>query len=71
MEQRVDRIEEDVRYVKEDMIDVKTRLAVAESNIKDIKEDISTIKGNTSWIIKLIVGGFVGMIFTLFKLLGG
>lgn len=52
MEQRVSNLEKD-------MVDVKTRLAVAESNIKDIKEDVSDIKNNTVWIIRLIVGGIV------------
>lgn len=41
------------------MTDVKTRLAVAESNIKDVKEDISSIKSNTTWILRIIVGAIV------------
>jgi hypothetical protein len=52
MEQRVSKLESD-------MVDVKTRLAVAESNIKDIKEDITSIKNNTAWIIRLIVGAII------------
>ncbi|MCG6182886.1 hemolysin XhlA family protein [Anoxybacillus sp. LAT_38] len=57
MEQRVAKLEAD-------MVDVKTRLAVAESNIKDMREDISAIKSNTTWILRLIVGGIVGALLT-------
>ncbi|MGE7985156.1 hemolysin XhlA family protein [Lysinibacillus fusiformis] len=52
MEQRMERLETD-------MTDVKTRLAVAESNIKEIREDIGGIKDNTTWILRLLIGGLV------------
>ena len=52
MEQRVGKLEND-------MTDVKTRLAVAESNIKEIREDIGGIKDNTTWILRLLIGGLV------------
>ena len=63
MEQRVAKLEAD-------MVDVKTRLAVAESNIRDMKEDISTIKSNTTWILRLIIGGIVGAVLS-FIIQGG
>jgi hypothetical protein len=63
MEQRIQKLEAD-------MVDVKTRLAVAESNIKDMREDISAIKNNTTWILRLIVGGIVGVLLT-FMFRGG
>jgi predicted nucleic acid-binding Zn-ribbon protein len=63
MEQRIQKLEAD-------MVDVKTRLAVAESNIKDMREDISAIKNNTTWILRLIVGGIVGALLT-FIMRGG
>ncbi|MED3716026.1 hemolysin XhlA family protein [Geobacillus thermodenitrificans] len=63
MEQRVAKLEAD-------MVDVKTRLAVAESNIKDMREDISAIKSNTTWILRLIVGGIVGAVLS-FIIQGG
>lgn len=52
MDERVSRIESDVS-------DIKTRLAVAESNIKDVKEDISSIKGNTTWTLRIIIGAII------------
>ena len=63
MEQRISKLEAD-------MVDVKTRLAVAESNIKDMREDISAIKSNTTWILRLIIGGIVGAVLS-FIIQGG
>ncbi|UYL94124.1 hemolysin [Geobacillus phage vB_GthS_PK5.1] len=70
MEQRVAKLEADVTMLRDDMVDVKTRLAVAESNIKDMREDISAIKSNTTWILRLIVGGIVGAVLS-FIIRGG
>lgn len=50
--------------LENEMTDVKTRIAVAESNIKEIREDISGIKDNTTWILRLIIGGIIGAIIT-------
>lgn len=64
MEQRIAKLETDVDMLRDDMVDVKTRLAVAESNIKDMREDISAIKSNTTWILRLIIGGIVGAVLS-------
>ena len=63
-------LEQRVAKLEADMVDVKTRLAVAESNIRDMKEDISTIKSNTTWILRLIIGGIVGAVLS-FIIQGG
>jgi chromosome segregation ATPase len=52
MEQRVSKLENDVS-------DMKTRLAVAESDIKNVKEDLQSIKNNTTWILRLILGAII------------
>ncbi|ARA98626.1 hemolysin activation protein [Geobacillus thermodenitrificans] len=70
MEQRVAKLEADVDMLRNDVVDIKTRLAVAESNIRDMKEDISTIKSNTTWILRLIIGGIVGAVLS-FIIRGG
>jgi predicted nucleic acid-binding Zn-ribbon protein len=75
MEQRVAKLEADVTMLRDDMVDVKTRLAVAESNIKDMRDDIRSIKDDTKWlrrtitnaIIVSVVGGIVAIIFTALK----
>lgn len=63
MEKRVMKLEGEVS-------DLKTRMAVAESSIKEIKEDVSSIKDNTTWILRLVVGGLIGGIIT-FIIQGG
>lgn len=58
MEYKIEKIETDVA-------DLKTRMAVAESNIRDVKEDISSIKSNTTWILRLIIGAFITAVLGL------
>lgn len=58
MEPRVSKLEAD-------MSDVKTRLAVAESNIKDVREDLSSVKNNTTWILRLIIGAVIMAVLAL------
>lgn len=48
-----------VEKLEDDMTDVKTRLAVAEAGLKDMKEDMKSIKNNTTWILRLIIGAVV------------
>ncbi|WP_281659138.1 hemolysin XhlA family protein [Halobacillus sp. Cin3] len=52
-------MEERVKKLEEDVGDMKSRLAVAESNIRDMKQDISDIKSNTTWILRLILGAII------------
>lgn len=71
-------MENRVTKLENDMVDVKVRLSVAESSIKDIKEDISSIKDDTKWlrstitgaIITAVVGGIIGAVFLGLKLGG-
>lgn len=58
-------MEDRVLKLENDMSDVKTRLAVAESSIKDVKEDISSIKSNTTWILRIVVGAIVSAVLGL------
>jgi archaellum component FlaC len=59
MEHRIPKLESEMQEVQKDIVDIKTRIAVAESNIKDIKADLSSIKSNTTWIIRLILGAII------------
>lgn len=63
MEQRMERLETD-------MTDVKTRLTVAEPNIKEIREDLGWIKDNTTWILRLLIGGLASAVLA-FIIKGG
>lgn len=56
MEQRMERLETD-------MTDVKTRLAVAVSNIKEIREYIGGFKDTTTWILRLLLVSSIGFYY--------
>lgn len=58
LQDRVSKLEDDVN-------NIKVRMSVAETNIKEIKEDLSSIKSNTNWILRLIIGAIVGAILGL------
>lgn len=51
---------------------LEVRAAVAEAGIAELKSDIATIKGDTRWILRLIIGAIVtavvsGTIALVFK----
>lgn len=47
---------------------LETRMAVAEANLADVKEDLAQIRGNTTWILRLIIGAIVlGVIAVIMK----
>lgn len=66
--ERLDKLEVDV-------VDLKTRLAVAEANIKEVKEGLIEIRNDTKWlrrtitnaIIVSVIGGVIGLLFTTLK----
>lgn len=68
-------MEDRVRRLEDDVDDVKIRLAVAEASIKDIREDIHTIKDDTKWlrramtgaIISGVIGGLIALFFGLLR----
>lgn len=75
MEHRVQKLEVESAEMKSDIIDLKTRMAVAENNIKDMREDIKSIKDDTKWlrrtitnaIIGSVVSGIVAILFVVLK----
>lgn len=52
-------MDERVTKLEDRVYKVETRMAVAESSLKDVKEDISSIKGNTQWILRIIISSIV------------
>lgn len=58
-------MEERVTKLEYDMTDVKTRLAVAEAGLKDMKEDMQSIKNNTTWLLRLVIGAIIGAALAL------
>lgn len=59
-----DSMEDRLSKVEKEVYNLRERMAVAESSIKEIKEDVVSIKDNTIWILRLIVGGLIGAIIT-------
>lgn len=51
--------QEQIDVLRGEMNDVKTRLAVAESNIKSVNEKLGKIDSNTTWTIRLVIGAIV------------
>lgn len=64
MDQRVSTLENKVSKLE-------TRMAVAEAGLKDMKEDMQSIKNNTTWILRLIVGAIVTALLGLIIINGG
>lgn len=66
------RIDDKVTKLEGEVSELKTRVAIAENNIKDIKEDIGTIKDDTRWTRRTITGGIItvviGVIIAAIKL---
>ncbi|MDR9793620.1 hemolysin XhlA family protein [Aeribacillus pallidus] len=68
-------MEHRITKLEADMADVKTRLAVAEANIKDMRDDIRAIKDDTKWlrrtitnaIVVSVIGGIVAIVFAALK----
>lgn len=56
--ERIDKLEVD-------MVDVKTRLAVAESNIEEMSRRLEKIDSNTSWTVRLLLSGFIVAVLKL------
>nr|WP_313803298.1 hemolysin XhlA family protein [Cytobacillus sp.] len=73
-ERRLIKMDQRVSKLEIDMTDVKTRLAVAEASLKDVKEDIRSIKDDTKWLRRAItnalivgiIGGAVAIFYTAF-----
>jgi len=68
-------VENRVEKLENEVSDLKTRMAVAENNIKDIRDDIKSIMGDTKWLRRAItnalivatISGAIGIFFALIK----
>jgi hypothetical protein len=58
-------VEDRLQKLEADMVDIKTRIAVAESNIKEIYKTLDKINNNTTWILRLIIGAIVAALLGL------
>lgn len=59
MEDKINRLDAEVKSHAERIGRLEVRQAVAEAGIAELKDDISTIKSDTRWILRLIIGAMV------------
>lgn len=58
----MDKLENKINKVENDVDDLKIRMAVAESNIDRVEEDISTIKDDTRYLRRTITGSIITIV---------
>lgn len=58
----MDKLENKINKVENDVDDLKIRMAVAESNIDRVEEDISTIKDDTRFLRRTITGSIITIV---------
>lgn len=59
MEDKLNRLDAEVRNHAERINKLEIRQAIAEAGIAELKEDIGAIKSDTRWILRLIIGAMV------------
>jgi hypothetical protein len=52
-------MDEEIKALQKDNIDLKIRITVLETDVKSIKEDITSIKDDTKWLRRTITGAFI------------
>jgi hypothetical protein len=71
LEKRVDKIELDLKDLKNMVTENRARIMVAEHSIQDIKSSLAKIQDNTTWIIRLVVGAIVLAVIGFYLTNGG
>lgn len=51
--------------LEKEVSEIKTRLAIAETNIKDIYKVLDKINNNTTWILRIIIGAIIVALMNL------
>lgn len=71
LKQEIIQIKLDQKDMQRDIRNLETRTAGNEKDIININKQLDKISANTTWILRLIVGGIVGAILTLLLKGGG
>ncbi|WP_423739920.1 hemolysin XhlA family protein [Bacillus cereus] len=61
----VQEIKQDIKEITLEMKSLEVRITGNEKDIININKQLDKISANTTWILRLIVGGIIGMILTL------
>ncbi|MBY7120670.1 hemolysin XhlA family protein [Bacillus sp. 16GRE42] len=70
LKQEIQQIKSDQKDMQRDIRNLETRTTVNEKDIVNINKLLDKINANTTWILRLIVGGLIGAAIT-FLLKGG
>ncbi|KXY75883.1 hemolysin XhlA family protein [Bacillus sp. FSL W7-1294] len=70
LKQEILQIKSDQKDMQRDIRNLETRTTVNEKDIVNINKLLDKISANTTWILRLIVGGLIGAALT-FLLKGG
>jgi len=70
LKQEILQIKSDQKDMQRDIRNLETRTTVNEKDIVNINKLLDKISANTTWILRLIVGGLIGAAIT-FLLKGG
>lgn len=71
LKQEIQQIKSDQKDMQRDIRNLETRTAGNEKDIININKQLDKISANTTWILRLIVGGIVGAVLTLLLKGGG
>ncbi|KMN42066.1 hemolysin XhlA family protein [Bacillus sp. LK2] len=65
LKQEIQQIKLEQKDIKNDIRNLESRTLGNEKDIININKQLDKISANTTWILRLIVGGIVGAIITL------
>ncbi|KLA35603.1 hemolysin XhlA family protein [Bacillus cereus] len=71
LKQEIQQIKLDQKDMQRDIRNLETRTTVNEKDIVNINKLLDKISANTTWILRLIVGGLIGAALTFFLKGGG
>lgn len=61
----IQEIKQDIKEIKLEMKNLEMRTTGNEKDIININKQLDKISVNTTWILRLVVGGIIGAILTL------
>ncbi|KAB2460795.1 hypothetical protein F8160_00210 [Bacillus sp. CH126_4D] len=71
LKQEIQQIKSDQKDMQRDIRNLETRTTVNEKDIVNINKLLDKISANTTWILRLIVGGLIGAALTFLMKGGG
>lgn len=54
-----------VKQLTKDISELDKRMTITEAGLKDVKEDLKAIKGNTTWLLRIVIGAVIMALLNL------